>query len=107
MRAPLTYVHDNLLWARDLDDCWALYELAGVAYPYLALARKLELLARVEALAYRLEADFQLLRVQAPLSVDGYLAGARATVDARHVRRELLERQLEADATRLRGRQLS
>jgi hypothetical protein len=107
MRAPLTYVHDNLVWARDLDDCWAVYEVAGVAYPYLPLAGKLELLARLEALAYRLEADFQLLRIQAPVSVDGYLAGARATVDPRHVRRELLERQLEADATRLRGRQLS
>ena len=69
MRAPISYVHDNLVFGRDRADAWALYELQGVAYPYLARASKLELFARLEALLYRLEADIQLLRVSRAISV--------------------------------------
>jgi hypothetical protein len=97
MRAPLSYVHDNLVFRRDLGDVWALYELRGVAYPHLALRGKLELLARVESLLYRLEADVQLLRVSRAFSLDGYEAGVRATLDPAHAREDLLARQLECD----------
>src|SRR3954471_14252962 len=97
MRAPITYVHDNLVFGRDRDDAWALYELAGVAYPYLARAGKLEAFGCLEALLYRLEADVQLLRVSRPFSGAGYLAGAHAASDPRHRRDALLNAQLEHD----------
>ena len=63
MRAPIAYVHDNLVFGRDVADAWALYQLDGVSYPHLALSGKLELLARVEALLYRLGADVQTDRI--------------------------------------------
>lgn len=104
MRAPVSYVHDNLVFGRDRGDVWALYELAGEAYPHLALTGKLELLARLEALLYRIEADVQLLRLARPFSVDAYLSGARTTVDSRFARSELLEDQLRCDSRLLAGR---
>ncbi|HEY4281167.1 MAG TPA: ATP-binding protein [Conexibacter sp.] len=104
MRAPISYVHDNLVFGRDRADAWALYELAGVAYPYLARAGKLELFARVEALLYRLESDVQLLRVSRAFSVDAYLAGACAVADPRHVQADLLNVQLEHDRRALAAR---
>jgi hypothetical protein len=107
VRAPITYVHDNLVFGRDRSDAWALYELAGVAYPYLAHAGKLELFARVEALLYRLEADVQLLRVSRAFAIDAYAAGVDAAADPRHRRPALLDAQLAHDRQLLAARPAS
>lgn len=104
MRRPITYVHDNLVFGADRDEVWALYELAGVAYPHLARRGQLELFARIEALLYRLEADVQLLRVSRAFDVDTYVAGVEAASHPRHRRSDPLAAQLDHDRRALAAR---
>lgn len=84
MRPPLRFAYRNLLFARDLDDVWALYRLSVRSYDGLTGAQKRELLSELAAFAYGIEADFQLLRVTRPWSVEAYLRGAELTLDALH-----------------------
>jgi AAA-like domain len=83
VRAPHYFLHGNLVFARGPDDAWAGYRLEGESYPGLSLNRKLELKERVEAFAYNVEADFQLLRRSRAWSAEDYAERALTTLDRR------------------------
>lgn len=93
MRAPPYFFWDNLV-LRTPTDAWALYELAGQSYPGLSERRKVEVGERLEALAYAIEADFQLLRVARRFDAAAYERRALATLDPRHGHRGRFERHL-------------
>ena len=90
---PPPLIDGNLL-LRSPSEAWALYELAGQSYPGLPDARKVEVGERLEALAYTLEADFQILRVARDFDAAAYERRALATLDPRHGRREAFARHL-------------
>lgn len=96
MRRPLAFVHGNLVFGRDLSDCWALYRLQTEPYAGMARAQKLELLGRLAGVAYALEADFQLLRVTRAWSCGDYERGVWAQAGGEHADRRLLAEHLSA-----------
>jgi hypothetical protein len=93
MRPPHYFLWGNLI-LRTPDDPWAIYELSGETYPGLSDRRKLEVAERLEALAYAIGADFQILRVSRTLDSGEYLCRALATLDPRHGRRDAFQRHL-------------
>ncbi|MQA76294.1 MAG: hypothetical protein GEU88_18515 [Solirubrobacterales bacterium] len=78
--APHYFLHGNLVFARGPSDAWAGYRLDGESYPGLSLNRKLELKGRIEAFAYGVEADFQVIRTTREWSPDAYLERALTTL---------------------------
>jgi hypothetical protein len=84
MRRTHYYARSNLVFARDAGDVWALYRVIGRSYPGLSVRRKIELKEELEAFAYTIEADFQLLRVARPWSAEAYAERALTTIDPRH-----------------------
>jgi hypothetical protein len=93
VKAPHHFLTANLL-LRSPTDAWAVYELEGESYPGLPDARKIEMGERLEALAYVLETDFQILRIQRAFDAVAYEERAKATLDPRHGRREAFARHL-------------
>ena len=93
MRPPHYFFWANLV-LRTPTDAWAVYELEGQSYPGLSDSRKVEVGERLEALAYTLESDFQVLRVARAFDAGGYERRALSTLDPRHGRRESFERHL-------------
>ncbi len=93
MRPPHHFFWDNIV-LRTPAEAWALYELEGQSYPGLSERRKIEVGERLEALAYALEADFQILRVARSFDAEAYVRRALATLDPRHGHRERFERHL-------------
>jgi hypothetical protein len=63
MRAPLSFVYGNCVFASGIEDGWAAFSLATFSYAWLSEAEKrarfLELIGALEAL----QADLQILRV--------------------------------------------
>lgn len=82
LRSPHYFLHGNLVW-RSPEDVWAGYRLEGQSYPGLSLNRKVELKERIEAFAYAIETDFQLIRSVREWSADRYAERALTTLDAR------------------------
>jgi AAA-like domain len=101
VRQPLTFAYGNLVFGQDVDDAWALYRLETCSYAGLPRSEKRELLARLAALAYALEADFQLLRVTRPWSIDAYRQGVESSADSRHAHGRLLSGYLDIHAETL------
>ncbi len=93
MRPPHHFFWGNLV-LRTPTDAWAVYELEGHSYPGLSERRKVEVGERLEALAYALEADFQILRVARSFDADAYLRRALSTLDPRHGHRRRFARHL-------------
>lgn len=93
MRPPHYFFWGNLV-LRTPSDAWALYELEGHSYPGLSEQRKIEVGERLEALAYAIESDFQILRVARSFDAAAYVRRALSTLDARHGHRERFERHL-------------
>ncbi len=93
MRPPHYFFWGNLV-LRTPTDAWAVYELAGQSYPGLSDSRKVEVGERLEALAYTIEADFQILRVARAFDAEAYVRRALSTLDPRHGRRERFEAHL-------------
>jgi hypothetical protein len=93
MRPPHHFLTANLI-LRTPTDAWAVYELEGESYPGLPDARKVEVGERLEALAYVLESDFQILRISRAFDAADYERRAMATMDPRHGRREAFARHL-------------
>ena len=87
VRAPHHFLTGNLI-LRTPTDAWAIYELEGQSYPGLPDARKIEVGERLEALAYVLETDFQILRISRAFDAAAYEQAALSTLDPRHGRRE-------------------
>jgi hypothetical protein len=93
VRSPHYFFSGNLV-LRTPSEAWAVYRLEGSSYPGLSEARKIEVGERLEALAYTLEADFQILRIACGFDGSAYQARALATLDARYGNRELFTRHL-------------
>jgi hypothetical protein len=100
-RAPHYFIHGNLVFARGADDAWAGFRLEGESYPGLSLKRKLELKARLEAVAYAIEADFQLIRTAREWSGQDYVERALSTLDSRHADANRFRRYLDQQRARL------
>ena len=96
MRQPLRFAYRNLVFARDVADAWALYRLATRSYDGLTRAEKRELLSELAAFAYGIEADFSVLRVTRPWSVDAYIAGAELTTASWASPRDTIARERAA-----------
>lgn len=86
------------MWAnlvlRTPTDVWAVYELDGLSYPGLSDSRKVEVGERLEALAYTLECDFQILRTARSFDAAAYERRALSTLDPRHGQRERFQRHI-------------
>lgn len=93
MRAPHHFLTANLI-LRTPTDAWAIYELEGQSYPGLPDAQKVEVGERLEALAYVLETDFQILRISRAFDAVAYERAALQTLDPRHGRAEPFARHL-------------
>ncbi len=98
----------HFFWAnlilRTPTEAWAIYRLEGQSYPGLSDSRKVEVGERLEALAYVLEADFQILRVARAFDAAAYERRAMATLDPRHGRREAFARHLAEHRDRFEQR---
>jgi hypothetical protein len=102
---PVSFVYGNLVWGPDTEEVWAVYRLATVSYEGRPRKAKLDLLGEVADAVDALETDFTLLRVSRAWSLEGYAAGAQATLDPRHGHAEAWGDYLEVDARRLGERQ--
>jgi hypothetical protein len=81
MRSIYTYMSHNVIFGADARDAWALYRLSNVSYPGLTNDRKSEVKNHLEGFAYRIGADFQVMRVSRSWSVEDYFDGAMRTID--------------------------
>jgi hypothetical protein len=96
MRQPLSFAYGNLLFGRGAGDAWALFRLGTTSYSGRPPAGKRDLLAELAALAYALEADFSLLRVNRAWSVADYVTACELSCDSRHGRPDLLRSHLDS-----------
>ncbi len=94
MRQPHYFFCANLV-LRTPSDAWAVFQLEGQSYPGLPESRKIEVGERLEALAYTLETDFQILRVSRAFDSDAYVRRVLATLDPRHGDRPRLLAHIE------------
>ncbi len=93
MSSPHYFFWGNLV-LRTPREAWAVYELEGQSYPGLSDGRKIEVGERLEALAYTLGADFQIMRVSRAFDAEAYVRRALSTLDGRHGQRDLFEQHL-------------
>lgn len=98
MTGPLSFAYRNVVFARGLDDAWALFRLETSSYPGRSRAGKRELLADLAAFAYALEADFSVLRASRAWSVADYVSGCEHACDSRHGHGGLLRAHLDCHA---------
>ena len=80
---PLRYVHQNLLVGRG-DARAALYRVPAISYPFMPAADKRDWLRRLARLAFAVEADLSLWRVNRAYPAADYVAQALGMLDARH-----------------------
>ena len=104
MKRPLTFAWRNLVFARDIEDCWALFRLHTCSYAGMPTSGKQEVLASLVAFAANVEADFQLLRVTRAWSPESYVSMAAASLDGRHGDRERFDALVAQHERRLRDR---
>lgn len=90
----MIYAHENIVFAAARDP-WGLYKLAPQSYPGLPVSGKHQVKESLEAFAFRVEADFQVLRVNREWSVEDYIQGALSTMSPRRGHRDLFESYLE------------
>jgi hypothetical protein len=102
---PITYAHENIVFA-GLRDPWALYKLSAQSYPGLPVSGKHQVKDALEAFAYRIEADFQVMRVSRLWSLDDYVEGALSMLSPRLGHPELFESYLQRHRRVLGGRNL-
>ena len=105
LRAPHYFLWGNLVFGQGPEDAWAAFRLEGESYPGLSLSRKLELKDRISALAYGIEADFQLIRTARAWDADAYAERALATLDERRGHRAEFEAMLDRHRRGLEARQ--
>jgi hypothetical protein len=103
MRPPHHFLTGNLI-LRTPTDAWAIYEVEAQSYPGLPDAQKIEVAERLEALAYILETDFQILRTARGFDAAAYERAALSTLDPSHGRQEALARHLAEHRSALEDR---
>jgi AAA-like domain len=105
MRQPIGFIYRNLVFGETLDEAWAVYRLATKSYSGMTASGKRELLSLIASCAYSLEADFSLLRVSRPWSLEAYARGVETTADPRHAHDEELSAYLAGHRGTLSRRQ--
>lgn len=94
MKPPHYFFWSNVV-LRTPREAWAVYELEGQSYPGLSETRKIEVGERLEALAYAIGADFQVLRISRAFDSEAYVQRALSTLDGRFGQRERFEKHLD------------
>jgi hypothetical protein len=102
---PISYAHENIVFAGSRDP-WALYKLQPQSYPGLPVAGKHEVKNYLEAFAYRIEADFGLMRISRSWSAEDYVAGALRQMSPKRGHKDLYEPYLQRHRSVLAGRNL-
>lgn len=97
---PLRYAHANVLIGHG-GQAVALYRLATVPYPFLSVAEKRVLLARLERFVQVVAADFSLWRVQRAYPSERYTAELEGLADERHADLGAWRRYLTGHQARL------
>jgi hypothetical protein len=92
----------NVVLGPSEDDAWAVYRLQADPSDRPAQVER-PAAVTVESLAEALDADFSLLRVSRPWSVDDYAIGVEAVADVREVDRGALARYVGAQRVALVG----
>jgi AAA-like domain len=105
MRPPISFIYRNIVFGSGPDDAWAVYRLATRSYAGLTTAGKTEMLSLLATFAYGIEADFTVLRVARPWSIENYVTAVEGSVDQRHVHAASLRDHLDRQADALRGKQ--
>lgn len=108
MRAPtppVVYAHENIVFSA-ARDAWGLYRLTPESYPGLPVSGKHQVKESLEAFAFRIEADFQVLRVHRAWSIEDYIEGALSTMSPRSGHRDLFEPYLNRHRRILAGRNI-
>ncbi|MCA1699975.1 MAG: ATP-binding protein, partial [Actinobacteria bacterium] len=89
---PIRWVYGNLVYAKDLCDAWAIFEVETSSYDCLSAERKVGLFSDVRRFVSAIDADFQLMRVASGWDHErfadelaGSQRGPRADVHARYV----------------------
>jgi AAA-like domain len=100
---PVIYAHENILFSAPRDP-WGLYKLTPASYPGLPVSGKHQVKESLEAFAFRIEADFQVLRVHRGWSVEEYIEGALSTMSRRSGHLELFAPYLSRHRRVLAGR---
>lgn len=104
MKQPISFAYRNIVFGESVTDAWAVYRLQMTSYAGLTATAKGAVLARLASFAHGIGADFSLLRVARPWSVENYAIGVQTTTDVRHVRREPLDRYLVRQQRQLQAR---
>src|SRR3954447_26239233 len=102
-RQPITFLYGNLVWGPFSDEVWAVYGLEMQSYEGRPRRGKIDLMGDLADAADGLEADFQLLRITRQWSLEDYVVGADATVDARHGHPVEWRAGIEGPPARARG----
>jgi hypothetical protein len=77
LRAPISFVYGNCVFAQGLDDAWAAFAVPASSYSWLSEdAKRARFLALIAALE-TIEADVQILRVCRRWELDRYVASLR------------------------------
>lgn len=104
LRRPLTFAWRNLVFASDVEDCWALFRLHTCSYAGMPTSGKHEVLSSLVGFAASVEADFQILRVTRSWSPESYVSMAAASLDDRHGDSERFDAVVAQHERRLRDR---
>lgn len=96
-------VYRNLVVGRTRTDPWAVYRVHEGGQSDLSPGVTHEAQPVIELLGHGLDADFSLLRIARPWSIDQYALGVEAVADIRYVRRHVLQRYVGAQRAALEG----
>lgn len=100
---PLRYVRRNLLFGRQPGSVSALYRLPMISYPFMPGADKEAWLKQMAGLAFTVQADFSLWRVNRAYPASRYPGQVGGLLDGRHADRQAWRMYLEGQARHLEG----
>ena len=106
MKTPIRFVTDNIVVNGD-NDMWGVYRLGLTSYDGLATQGKLDLFGQMATLCYRLERNFQLLRVNRTWNTEDYLERARQGLHPTRGHAKVFNEHLAAQARHLGSRTIS
>jgi hypothetical protein len=99
MRAPITFVYGNCVFAQGFEDCWAAFAVEVSTYAWLGEAEKHSRLLELVGVLEALEADVQIVRVQRRFPVEGDAVGsgpmARVSAGNERARRRYVEEHVD------------
>jgi hypothetical protein len=98
MRAPLTYIYGNCVFAHGLDDVWAAFSIPAASYAWLDREGKRGRFVALVAALHAVAADVQVIRVGRRLPYERYPS---SSLRAGHEREGLFERYVRDHRERL------